>query len=111
MLNVLSGIAGYFSTSEVKVLLVLIGLDVLSGIAAAIATKDFQPKKLAEFLLSNVFPYVLIYVGLKAAVFLALPEWSAALAVVYAAIVATLLSSINENLKSFDVQVPNPLRR
>lgn len=97
-------LAGY----QLPVILLLVFLDLIAGVCAALATKTFELEKMANFYQTQVAPCVLLYSALHIAVKVALmyPDVvkllgdhvglvdGTLLAVALAAIVARLLKSI-----------------
>lgn len=88
--------------------LLLIILDVITGVASAIHNKKFDLKKLANFLYRDILPYVIVW-GAFGSIPITLLHWKFPDAVVnafagyvgiaYIFILATLSKSIYENIK------------
>jgi hypothetical protein len=110
----------FFASAGVKTILGLIAADVLSGVAASIRAvpRTFQWRKLADFYLSNVVPFILVYGGLYIAVHLVDPELMGGyadvvseglLAVVWTAIVYHLAVSVMTNLEEMGLSLGKKL--
>ena len=92
----------------IQSLAALIMLDVVTGIAAAWKTGEFELQRMADFLSSNVGPYLLCYGAVRLAM-LALPEWEPVATGIWALIVAALAGSIATNLRRvFGTELPIP---
>lgn len=101
MLNL---VIAFFATWQVRVLLGLILLDIALGIAAAFRTNTFDFVALAEFYRKMILPYVIGYGALFVAIKLIIPPDFGMLSetlitVAWGALVASLLRSIQTNLK------------
>lgn len=113
MTDVLGLLKAFAESEEARLILGLILVDFLSGLAAALRTKSFQWKETADFLATNVLPYLIGYMGMWVVVELGLLGDSPILQMVAqyfgaAAVVATLTASIAENLKELG-QPPPPV--
>lgn len=86
-----------FGTSQIKWILVLIIIDVILGIIAALVKKDFRLGKLAGFMKKGILPYVFGFAILEAVVSV-IPAFRMTLTVVYFFILLALLGSILNNL-------------
>jgi len=98
-------------TMEIRVLAILIAVDVILGISAAIASKKFNFNQLATFMATGVLPYLFGFavVELIAAGFG--PYGQIAATVVFVAIVLNLLGSVISNLASLGVNMPSIFKK
>jgi len=97
-----------FKTSYIQIIGILIGIDVLFGIIAAIIRKEFALRKLAMFMKGPVLAYIFGFVVLELAVkaFL-VGNWAKwALMAVFAIIALALLGSILRNLNRMGLPLP-----
>lgn len=93
----------FFLSWQVRTLLGLIVLDVLSGLASAIKRGAFRWKVLANFYGTNVVPYLLGYLAAYVSIKVILPPDNGILSdslvtVAWGALTGTLLNSIYSNL-------------
>ena len=93
---------------KLVVLVALIAANLFGGLAVALYTKNFQLKKVAEFLLSRVIPYVLGYFVVVFLVFVN-PSWAIMIPIVWGIIVAALVGAILTHLKELGLNVPEVL--
>ena len=93
---------------DIKVIVVLVFLDLVTAVAAALRSNVFDGRRLTEFLLRGVLPYVLVYGAFKFVVYALGGEWQAATYLAFAAILATLYTSIKANLKDLGLDLPLP---
>lgn len=102
------------SDSTFKALLVLIALDVVLGVAAAVKQRDFAFSKVAGFLRDDVLAKVLPWAALEAGALFA-PS-SAALGVdlgvvadgAFVLAVAALVGSLTSSLETIGLKIPTP---
>lgn len=62
-MDLLGLIAAFFTDPRTIIVFGLILLDVVTGIAAAIKTKTFSADRMADFLATNVMPFVVGYLA------------------------------------------------
>ena len=95
-----------FGTLQMRVIAVFLVVDVILGIAAAIASKSFNFNKLATFMATGVLPYFLGFavVEIVAAGFGTYGQ--IVTTVVFVAIVLNLLGSVISNLANLGVNMP-----
>ena len=93
---------------KLLVLGVLILANWLCGIAASIYTREFRLKKVGNFLLTRVLPYVISYF---AVCFIAIvePSWEVAVTFIWGVILAALVGAILANLKDMGINLPSSL--
>ncbi len=99
-----------FGTFEMKTLAVLLVVDIILGIAAALAEKKFVFNMLANFMLNGVVPFLLGFavVELVAQEF---PYGPTATFVVFVVIAVNIFASIIANLASFGLHMPSTLKK
>ncbi len=100
-----------FGTVEIKALAVLLVVDIILGIAAALAEKKFVFNMLANFMLNGVVPFLLGF----AVVELVAQEFPLygpiATFVVFVVIAVNIFASIIANLASFGLHMPSTLKK
>jgi len=99
-----------FGTSQIFWILVLIAIDVILGIMAALMKKDFRLGKLAGFMKKGVLVYVFGFAVLGM-VAQALPSLAFLVGIAFVLIVLALISSILTNLAKMGLPLPVYLRR
>lgn len=99
-----------FATTQIKYILILIVIDVILGIVAALLKKDFRLGKLAGFMGKPVLGYVLGFAVLEMAV-QALPSLGWTLSIAYVLILLGLIGSILSNLGKMGLGLPAYLRK
>ncbi len=95
----------YLGTPQIQWILILIGIDVILGILAAIVKKDFRFGKLAQFMQLPVVGYIFGFAVLEMA-FQALPQLSFALPVAFVLVLIALIASILRNLAKLGLPLP-----
>jgi len=93
---------------KMLVLGVLIGANLLTGIAVSIRTKSFRLKQVGDFLISKVLPYIICYFAVCFITVIE-PSWQAAVTVVWGIILAALVGAILTNLKEVGINLPDIL--
>jgi len=100
-----------FGTFEIKALAVLLVVDIILGIAAALAEKKFVFNMLANFMLNGVVPFLLGF----AVVELVAQEFPLygpiATFVVFVVIAVNIFASIIANLASLGLHMPSVLKK
>ena len=99
-----------FGTTPIKYILILIAVDVVLGIIAALIKKDFRLGKLAGFMKKGVVGYILGFVVLEM-VASALPSLAMLVSVAYILILLALVGSILQNLGKMGVKLPTYLMK
>ena len=99
-----------FGTSQVNWILILIAVDVVFGIIAAILKKDFRLGKLANFMVKPVLGYVLGFAVLEV-VAQALPSLASLVTVGFVLIILALFGSILNNLGKMGLSLPAYLKK
>ena len=103
-------ILNLLATSQVRNIVVLIGIDVVLGILAALKSKEFALGKLAGFMKRGVLVYVFGYAVL-ASVGEVIPSLALAVTAAYFLIILALLGSILDNLGKLGLPLPKMLRK
>lgn len=100
-----------FGTLQMRVIAIFLAVDIILGIAAAIAGKSFNFNKVANFMATGVLPYLLGFaVVVMVASGFATYGWIAS-TVIFVAIILKLLGSIISNLASLGVNMPPILKK
>ena len=103
-------IIALFGTFQMQLIVILLAIDVVLGIIAAIFKKEFVFGKLGNFLKGPVLAYVLGFAVIEM-VGLALPKLAYIVPVVFVLIVFALLASILKNLGKFGLPLPGVLQK
>ena len=103
-------LSSYFGTWQMQVITILIAIDVLLGIIAALLKKQFLWSKLANFMkgpvLSFIFGFAIVEIVVEA-----LPTLSFLATASYVIIIIVLLASIFRNLAKIGIPVPDGLKK
>ena len=94
-----------FGTTQIQWILILIAVDVVLGIIAALMKKNFRLGKLAGFMVKPVLGYILGFAVLEMAA-QALPSLVAIVRVAYILIILALVGSILNNLGKMGLKLP-----
>jgi hypothetical protein len=98
--------AAVWAMPAVKFLVGQISLNTVVAVAVALYQKQFEWKKLADFLLHKIAPYILVYAG---AAFLGEASGTTWLAPVVMGMLETqLLAGLVENLQTLGITQPAP---
>lgn len=100
----------YLGTWQTQVIVILIAIDVLLGIIAALYRKEFVFGKLVNFMKAPVLGYVFGFAVLQA-VGMALPNLAFLIPIAFALIVIGLIASIFRNLGKLGIPVPSDLKK
>ena len=94
--------------TKLLLLVALIVGNFIAGLAASIYTKEFRLKKIADFMVSRVLPYILGYftVGVIAVIE---PSWAMSVGIIWGIILAALIGHILSNLKDMGINLPDSL--
>ncbi|MFH1423556.1 MAG: phage holin family protein [Candidatus Nealsonbacteria bacterium] len=98
------------ATSQVQMIVTLIGVDVVLGIIVALIKKTFVLGKVAGFMKRGVLVYVFGFAVISA-VGSALPSLSIMVTLAYWLILLALAGSILDNLGKLGLPVPKILRK
>ena len=94
-----------FGTSQIRWIVLLITVDLVLGIVAAILKKDFRLGKLAKFMVKPVLGYVLGFAVLEM-VAQALPSLALIVSLAFILVVLALIGSIMSNLAKMGLTLP-----
>ena len=98
------------ATREIQMIALLIGIDVVLGIIAAMMKKEFVIGKLAGFMKRGVLVYVFGFAVISA-VGEVLPSLSIIVTAAYWLILLALAGSILDNLGKIGLPIPKILRK
>jgi len=103
-------ILNIFGGAQMKNIVMLIGVDVILGIIAALKSKEFVLGKLAGFMKRGILTYVF---GFAVMIMIgeALPSLSMVVAVAYWLVVLALIGSILGNLGKLGLPIPKMLKK
>lgn len=99
-----------FATTQVKWIMILIGIDVIVGIIGALIKKDFVFWKLGKFMKGPVLGYILGFVVLEQLAE-AVPALALVVTIAFVLIVIALVTSIIGNLGRWGLPLPKYLKR
>ena len=100
-----------FGTFEMKALAILLVVDIILGIAAALAEKKFVFNMLANFMLNGVIPFLLGFAVIEL-VAQGFPVYGEiATLVVFVAIAVNIVASIIANLATLGLNMPAILKK
>ncbi|MBI4101687.1 MAG: phage holin family protein [Candidatus Nealsonbacteria bacterium] len=99
-----------FAISQIKNIVLLVMVDVVVGVIAALLKKEFVLGKVAGFLKRGVLKYVLGFAVL-ALVGASIPSLSWAVTVGYVLAILGLVGSILDNLGKLGLPIPKMLRK
>jgi len=106
----MAGVIALFGTSQVQTIVVLIAIDVVLGIIAALYRKEFDFGKLCKFMREPVLAYIFGFVIIEI-VAQALPSLAFILSVAFVLVVIALLASIFGNLGKLGLPLPRSLKK
>jgi len=106
MLEILS----LFATSQMQWIVILLGVDVILGVIAALVKKEFVFGKLCNFMKGPVLAYVFGFAVIEL-VGTALPSLAFIIPVVFVLVVIALLASIFGNLGKLGLPLPGSLKK
>ena len=98
------------ATREIQMIVLLIGIDVILGIIAALMKKTFVIGKLGGFMKRGVLTYVFGF-AVIAAVGKVLPSLSIIVTLAYWLIILALAGSILDNLGKLGLPIPKILKK
>lgn len=98
------------ANNQVQMIVLLIGIDVVLGIIAALIKKEFVLGKVAGFMKRGVLVYVFGF-AIISAVGEVLPSFDMAVTVAYWLIILALAGSILDNLGKIGIPIPKMLRK
>ena len=103
-------ILNVLATSQIRNIVMLIGIDVVLGILAALKTKEFALGKLAGFMKRGILTYVFGF-AILTLVGQALPSFDWVVSVAYYLVLLALAGSILDNLGKLGLPLPKMLRK
>lgn len=103
-------IIALFATTQVKWIMILIGIDVVIGIIGALIKKDFVFWKLANFMKGPVLGYILGLVVLEVLA-QAIPALGFVVTVAFVLIAISLVASIIGNFGRWGLPLPKWLKK
>lgn len=109
--EVMTEFATAFGTWQIRSIALLIVVDVIFGIAGAIAAKKFNFNQLAAFMAKGVLPYLFGFAVVKIIAAGFGTYGKIATTLVFVAIVLNLLGSIISNLATLGVNMPPILKK
>ena len=101
----MAGFVDLFSTTQIQIIVALIGIDVVLGILGAVVKKEFRFGKLGGFLKGSVLGYVFGY-GILELVAEGIPSLAFMLPVAFLLIVISLAASLFRNLNKLGLPLP-----
>ena len=99
-----------FATTQMQWIVILLGVDVILGIIAALVKKEFVFGKLCNFMKGPVLAYVFGFAVIEL-VGSALPSLAFIVPVVFVLVVIDLLASIFGNLGKLGLPLPGTLKK
>jgi len=99
-----------FGTTQIKWIVVLIVVDIILGIIAALLKKDFRLGKMAGFMKRGILGYVLGFAVLEM-VAQALPGLAIVTMIAYILVILALVGSILNNLGKMGLPIPAYLKK
>lgn len=99
-----------FATTYIQWIVLLVVVDVILGLIAAITKGTFNLGKVAGFMGKGIIPYVLGFVVVEL-VGAAWPAYTLIVPLVFLLVVAALVSSILGNLAKLGVPVPKMIKK
>ena len=106
----MSDIIVLFGTIQMQAIIILIAIDVVLGIIAALVRKDFAFRKLGNFMKGPVLAYVLGFAIIEI-IGQVLPRLALIVPIVLVLVVIALLASVIRNLGRIGVPLPQILKR
>ncbi|MBU2592770.1 phage holin family protein [Patescibacteria group bacterium] len=100
-----------FGTFQIRTIAVLLAVDIILGMAAALAQKTFNFNKVAAFMKNGVIPYLLGFAVVQL-VIAGIGFYAAIVTfIVFVLVVINILASIISNLASLGVSMPSVLKK
>ena len=106
----MTNLVGALAVSQIQVITMLVGVDVILGIVAALLKKDFILGKLAGFMKTGVLHYIFGF-AILLAVEQAFPSLAMAITIAYWLIILALVGSILDNLSKMGLSIPKMLKK
>lgn len=100
-----------FGTFQMRIIAILLAVDIIIGMAAALAQKTFNFNKVAAFMKNGVIPYLLGFAVVQL-VIAGIGFYAAIITFIVFVIVAmNILASIIANLASLGVSMPSVIKK
>ena len=100
-----------FGTFQIRIIAILLAVDIIIGMAAALAQKTFNFNKVAAFMKNGVIPYLLGFAVVQL-VITGIGFYAAIITFIVFVIVAmNILASIIANLASLGVSMPSVIKK
>ena len=100
-----------FGTFQIRIIAILLAVDIILGMAAALAQKTFNFNKVAAFMKNGVIPYLLGFAVVQL-VIAGIGFYAAIVTfIVFVVIAINILASIIANLASLGVNMPLVLKK
>jgi len=100
-----------FGTFQIRIIAILLAVDIIIGMAAALAQKTFNFNKVAAFMKNEVIPYLLGFAVVQL-VIAGIGFYAAIITFIVFIIVAmNILASIIANLASLGVSMPSVIKK
>ena len=100
-----------FGTFQMRIIAILLAVDIIIGMAAALAQKTFNFNKVAAFMKNGVIPYLLGFAVVQL-VITGIGFYAAIITFIVFVIVAmNILASIIANLASLGVSMPSVIKK
>lgn len=100
-----------FNTTQIRFIAIFLAIDVILGIAAAIANKSFNFNKLATFMATGVLPYIFGFAIVEMVVAGFGPYGLMARTVIFVAIILNIIGSIIGNLATLGLNMPSIIKK
>lgn len=100
-----------FGTLQMRLIAIFLAVDVILGIAGAIAARNFNFNKLATFMATGVLPYLFGFAVVEIVTAGFGTYGQIATTVVFVAIVLNFLGSIISNLATLGVNMPSIFKK
>lgn len=110
-IEAITDFATAFGTNQMRMIAIVLAVDVILGITAAIASKKFNFNQLATFMATGVLPYLFGFAVVEMIAFGFGIYGQMATTVIFVAIILNLLASIISNLATLGVNMPRILKK
>lgn len=107
----ITDLAAVFGTWQMMFIAIFLAADIILGIAAAIARKNFNFNKLATFMTTGVLPYLFGFAVVELVASSFSTYGQIATTVVFLVVILKLLGSIISNLATLGVNMPRVLKK
>lgn len=107
----ITDLATAFDTTQIRFIAIFLSIDIILGIAAAIASKSFNFNKLATFMATGVLPYIFGFAIVEMVVGGFGPYGLMARTVIFVAIILNIIGSIISNLATLGLNMPSIIKK